>query len=86
VVVRIKSVETFSDAIRNGNRGLPACSIVPQPTTPPHVPSRNHNNHTSLAVGNTGIFDHLKLFFNKRKGAKIKRIENKLSRMKKATN
>jgi hypothetical protein len=34
----IRSIEKFSDLIGNLIRGLPACSIVPQPTTLPRVP------------------------------------------------
>jgi hypothetical protein len=30
---RIRSIETFSDLIRNQTHDLPACSIVPQTTT-----------------------------------------------------
>jgi hypothetical protein len=33
------SIEKFSDLIRNRPRDLPACSVVPQPTTPPRAPS-----------------------------------------------
>jgi hypothetical protein len=34
----IRSIEKWNDLIGNRTRDLPACSIVPQPTTPP--PSR----------------------------------------------
>jgi hypothetical protein len=34
----IRSIEKFSDLIRNKTRDLPACSIVPQQTTLPRVP------------------------------------------------
>jgi hypothetical protein len=34
---RIRSIEKSSDLIENRNRDLPACSIMPQPTTLPHV-------------------------------------------------
>jgi hypothetical protein len=34
---RIRSVEKFSDLIRNQTCNILACSILPQPTTPPRV-------------------------------------------------
>jgi hypothetical protein len=36
---RIKSIEKFNDIIGNRSRDLPACSTVPQPTTPLHMSS-----------------------------------------------
>jgi hypothetical protein len=36
---RIRSVEKFNDFIGNRSRDLPACSIVPQPTTLPRAPN-----------------------------------------------
>jgi hypothetical protein len=35
---RIRSIEKCSDLIENRTRGLPACSIVPQPTTLQRAP------------------------------------------------
>jgi hypothetical protein len=35
---RIRSIEKSNDLIGNGNRDLPACSIVPQPTMLPRAP------------------------------------------------
>jgi hypothetical protein len=36
---RMRSIEKYNDLIGNRTRGLPACSIVPQPTTVPRAPS-----------------------------------------------
>jgi hypothetical protein len=35
----IRSIEKFNDLIGNPTRDLPACSIVPQPTTLPRAPN-----------------------------------------------
>jgi hypothetical protein len=35
---RFRSIEKYSDLIGNRTCDLPACSIVPQPTTLPHIP------------------------------------------------
>jgi hypothetical protein len=35
---RIMSVKNSNATIRNRTRDLPACSLVPQPTVPPHTP------------------------------------------------
>jgi hypothetical protein len=37
---RIRSIEKSSDLIGSRTRGLPACGIVPQPTTLPRAPER----------------------------------------------
>jgi hypothetical protein len=37
---RISSIEKSNDLIGNRNRGLPACSIVPQPTALPSAPHK----------------------------------------------
>ena len=37
---RIKSLKNSSDSIRNRTCDLPACSTVPQPSAPPHTPSK----------------------------------------------
>jgi hypothetical protein len=39
VARRIRSIEKFYDLIGNPARDLPACSIVPQPTTLPLSPN-----------------------------------------------
>jgi len=36
---RIMSMKNSSDTIGNWTRDLPACSAVPEPTTPPHAPN-----------------------------------------------
>jgi hypothetical protein len=36
---RIRSIEKFNDLIGSRTRDLPACSIVPQPTTLPRAPA-----------------------------------------------
>jgi hypothetical protein len=38
--IRIRSIEKFSDLIGNRTHDLRACSIVPEPTTLPHAPSK----------------------------------------------
>jgi hypothetical protein len=40
-VGRIMSIEKSNDLIGNRTRDLPACSIVPQPTTLPRAPDSN---------------------------------------------
>jgi hypothetical protein len=35
---RVRSIEKSNDLIGNGTRDLPACRIVPQPTTLPRAP------------------------------------------------
>jgi hypothetical protein len=39
VAGRIRSIEESSDLIGNRTHELPACSIVPEPTTLPHAPT-----------------------------------------------
>jgi hypothetical protein len=39
VAEKIRSIEKSNDLIRNRTRDLPACSIVPQPTTLPRDPT-----------------------------------------------
>jgi len=36
---RIMSMKNSNDTIGNRTRNLPACSAVPQPTAPPHLPN-----------------------------------------------
>jgi hypothetical protein len=40
---KIKSIEKFNNPIGNQTRDLPACSIVPQPSTLPHAPVTDNN-------------------------------------------
>jgi hypothetical protein len=37
---RIRSIEKSSDLVENQTRNLLACTVVPQPTTPPRAPSK----------------------------------------------
>jgi hypothetical protein len=39
---RIKTIAKSNDLIENRTRDLPACSIVPQPTTLPRVSANSH--------------------------------------------
>jgi hypothetical protein len=39
---RIRSIEKSGDLIKIQTRDLPACSVVPHPTTLPRAPSYNH--------------------------------------------
>lgn len=43
---RIRSIEKFKDLIGNRTRGLPVCSIVPQPTTQPRAKLNHMEHHT----------------------------------------
>ena len=54
------TIKNPNDAIGNGTRDIPSCSIVPEPTAPPQVPPTSHNLnnlerrqiiHTILDVG-----------------------------------
>jgi len=38
------TLKNSTDKIGNGNRDLPACSAVAQPTAPPRATSSNHSN------------------------------------------
>jgi hypothetical protein len=40
VAGRIRSIEKSNDLIENRTRDLPACSVVPEPTTLPRAPSK----------------------------------------------
>jgi hypothetical protein len=57
VAGRIRSIEKFSDLIRNRTLNLPAWSIVPQPTTLPRAPEMLGNEqetnlkHTRIPSG-----------------------------------
>jgi hypothetical protein len=47
---RIKSIEEFSNLIGNRTRHLPACSIVPQPTTLPRAPKLMYSRYKYMAI------------------------------------
>jgi hypothetical protein len=48
---RAKLIERSSDLIGNQTRDLPACSIVCQPTTLPHVPPKNNLSYKKTRTG-----------------------------------
>jgi hypothetical protein len=54
---RIRSLEKSIDVIGSWTRDIPACSIVPQPSTLPHVPSRyaTASPHYPTALSGTFI-------------------------------
>jgi hypothetical protein len=49
---KIKQAENSSDPIENRTRDLPACSIVPHPTTLPRAP-KNKSNKKCKSLSNT---------------------------------
>jgi hypothetical protein len=46
--VQLEELDQLKNSVVSSRIDLPACSIVPQPTTPPRVPKHNNNNNKSL--------------------------------------
>ena len=60
------SMKMFDDTIGNRTRDLPACSAVPQPTAPPHVPSYSSDQFVSTNSNNRlhGILQFTPMFLS----------------------